>query len=258
MSSDEASELTLGDRLAAARDASFALASFKKHPRSSGSSGAYAIGAGEGVEVAEAATSTAIPSGGSGKFERRTRPGTSIKPRARKDEPRLISSKRPVAFGRTRCLGIEEQGPVGVGRSFDPRFEGHCGELHEEHVERNFEFLEGLREKERAELRKDLQNRPADSQLRSKLRKMEADEARKKAELRRRNIREELKAEEKKKVKEGKRPYFFKESDVREREFQAKFADLKARGGVQKYIEKRRKRHASKDRKHLLPRRDTE
>jgi ribosomal RNA-processing protein 36 len=63
-----------------------------------------------------------------------------------------------------------------------------------------------------------------------------------------------LKKEEKEKVKLGKKPFFVKEAAVRERELELKFADLKAAGGVQKFIEKRRKRHASKDRR-LLPNR---
>lgn len=249
MSSGEESGQTFGDRLAAARDESWARASFRKPGRSESTAGIQAAGTEtDGKPGNLVAADAANP-------EKRARPGTSLKRRARKDAPREISSKRPVPFGRSRCLGIEEQGPVGVGRSFDPRFEEHCGELHDEHVDRNYLFLDGMRDKERSELRKELQERPADSGLRSKLRKMEAEESRKRSEERRKMIRDELKSEEKEKVKQGKQPYFFKESDVRERELQAKFADLKARGGVQKYIEKRRKRHASKDRKHLLPRR---
>lgn len=172
--------------------------------------------------------------------------------RKRKDCPREISSRKPVPFGRTRCLGIAEQGGPRSLRPMDPRFEDHCGTVDEEHVERNFSFLNNMRERERRQVKQKLTKDPGNESLRASLRSMEAEEARRKTRTRRREIVKELKEEEKEKVRQGKKPYFFKESDVRERELQAKFQDLKAVGGVRRYIEKRRKRQASKD-KRLLP-----
>jgi ribosomal RNA-processing protein 36 len=179
----------------------------------------------------------------------------SVARRARKDCPREISSQRPVPVGRSRCLGIVDGGE-GRARPFDPRFEAHCGSIHEEHVERNFSFVDGIREKERADVKKILNADPSNDELRAEVRSMEAQESRRRALARRKAIRSDLIAEEKEKVKRGKMPFFVKESSIRERELEAKFADLKASGGVKKFIEKRRKRLAGKDRKLLPERRD--
>jgi ribosomal RNA-processing protein 36 len=178
----------------------------------------------------------------------------SVAKRSRKDCPRELSFRRPVPVGRMRCLGIFDGGREGHVQPYDPRFESHCGSVNEEHIDRNFSFLDRIREKERAEAKMLLEADPSNAVLRTKVRSMEADESRRRALLRRKAIRSELVAEEKEKVKLGKKPYFVKESAVRERELESKFVGLKAAGGVKKFIEKRRKRLASKDRK-LLPQR---
>lgn len=175
--------------------------------------------------------------------------------RHRKDCPREISSHRPVPAGRTRCLGIinntlESHG--GRERPCDPRFESQCGNLSEDHIARNFKFVDDLREREKAQAKMLLHADPKNDALRARVRAMEAEDSRRRAYTRRMQIRADIKREEKEKVKMGKKPFFPKESDIRERELQAKFADLKASGGVRKFIERRRKRNTSKDRK-LLP-----
>jgi ribosomal RNA-processing protein 36 len=183
--------------------------------------------------------------------------GAQVVRRSRKDAPREVSSRRPVPCGRARCLGIEAAtgGGGGGGRRFDPRFEEHCGELDEVGFGRRFGFLDALREKEREEMRRAVARGDGGPDACELLRKAEAEEARRREAARREAIRVELKAEEREKVRNGKKPWFFKESDVRERELRLKFGDLKKVGGVQKYIEKRRKRSAAKDRKHLPERR---
>jgi ribosomal RNA-processing protein 36 len=178
----------------------------------------------------------------------------SVAKRSRKDCPRELSFRRPVPVGRTRCLGISEGSREGHVQPFDPRFESHCGSVNEEHVDRNFSFVDSIRDKERAEAKKLLEADPSNDVLRTNVRSMEADESRRRALTRRKTIRSELMAEEKEKVKLGKKPFFVKESAIRERELESKFVGLKAAGGVKKFIEKRRKRLASKDRK-LLPHR---
>lgn len=173
--------------------------------------------------------------------------------RGGKGRPREISSRKPVPVGRERCLGIEE----GAGRTrsvrggFDPRFEEHCGELREEHFERNYEFVQGIREKSRELLQK-ASGKDADAA--EKLKKMEQEDLRRRIVLRRREVLKKAREEEKEAVRQGKKPFFMKESQLRKMQIEAKFKELKGSGGVKKYIEKRRKRLASKDRK-LLPER---
>lgn len=234
MSDSDSSGPTLGERLAAARAESAARATYAR-PSPAADSGSGTAEGDDGTPPA------------------RRGPGAAVARRARKDAPREVSSRRPVPFGRSRCLGLDA-GAGATGRVLDPRFEEHCGELREEHVRRNFQFVEGLEEKEREEIRKVLGKGGGTAEMRTRLRKEEDELKRRKEEDRRDEIRKQLKREEKEKVKIGKKPWFFKESDVRERELEAKFEDLKKQGGVQKYIEKRRKRSAAKDRKLLVAR----
>lgn len=177
---------------------------------------------------------------------------TTVSKRNSKKGPREISSRRAVPLGRDRCLGIG----ASFKKAVDPRFEEHCGKLHDEHIERNFAFVDGLREKEVAELQNAVRKKPFDEDARAQLHSAEAQQARRKAELRKKSIVAEVRRKEKAAVKEGKTPYFMKKSELRELELEAKFNELKQKGGIKKYIEKRRKRAASKARKHLPSRRD--
>lgn len=191
---------------------------------------------------------------------RTTRAPESVVKRTKKSRPREISSKRPVPVGRDRCLGIDD----GLGRersvrkAFDPRFEDHCGDLREEHVERNYSFVNGLREKRKSELEQTLKKDNTNEDAARELRGMEEENNRKKVVLRRRQILQKVRQEEKEAVKRGKKPYFLKEKDLRKLEVEAKFKELKQSGGVNKYIEKRRRKLASKDRKLLPGRRERE
>lgn len=184
----------------------------------------------------------------------------SVAKRTKKSRPREISSKRPVPVGRDRCLGIDDgQGRErSVRKAFDPRFEDHCGDLREDHVERNYAFVNGLREKRKSELEQTLRKDNSNEEAGRELRRMEEDNNRRKVVLRRRQILQKVRQEEKEAVKRGKKPYFLKEKDLRKLEVEAKFKELKQSGGVKKYIEKRRRRLASKDRKLLPGRRERE
>uniref|UniRef100_A0A146KY01 rRNA biogenesis protein RRP36 n=1 Tax=Lygus hesperus TaxID=30085 RepID=A0A146KY01_LYGHE len=58
-------------------------------------------------------------------------------------------------------------------------------------------------------------------------------------------------SEEKKKVAQGKKPYYLKRSDVKQLGIAKKFLQHQKGGNLDHFIEKKRKRRASKDRKHL-------
>ncbi|KAI0565480.1 ribosomal RNA processing protein [Gracilaria domingensis] len=179
----------------------------------------------------------------------------SIGGRGKKSRPREISSRMPVPVGRERCLGIDKGTQESrTVRKFDPRFEEHCGDLLEHHVERNYAFVRSLRKSEKKTVQERLKKNPEDYEASHELKSMEQDEVRRNALLRRRDILDAYKKDEKEAVKRGKQPYFLKEKDVRNLEMKARFEELKKKGGIKKYIQKRRKRLASKDKK-LLPKR---
>lgn len=175
--------------------------------------------------------------------------------RGSKSAPREVSSRRAVPQGRDRCLGLDSSGGTGERKAFDPRFSDHCGDLREEHVSRNFAFVDGLRAKETAALAAAVRRDPADEEKAAALRAAQASAKRREADNRRKEIVAETRKKEKEAVKEGKRPYFLKKRELREIEMKRKFRELKEKGGLKKYIEKRRKRITSKDRKRLPERR---
>lgn len=177
----------------------------------------------------------------------RRRAGAAVARRARKDAPREVSSRRPVPCGRARCLGEEERTKRGV----DPRFAEHCLEEDEGAAGVRYGFVGDMLEKEVRELRRVVQN---GGEGREELARMEREVERRKVEERRGREKAEARKAEKAKVADGKMPWFDKAGEVREREAFGKYEELKKTGGVQKFIEKRRKRSAAKDRK-LLPER---
>ncbi|THU74948.1 hypothetical protein C4D60_Mb04t38770 [Musa balbisiana] len=56
-------------------------------------------------------------------------------------------------------------------------------------------------------------------------------------------------------AKRGKRPYYLKKSEIRERKLIQKYNELKAAGKLDSYIEKRQKKNASKDHRYMPYRR---
>lgn len=199
---------------------------------------------------------TLLPSGRFGKFASGSeRPPKSTSSRAKKSRPREISSRRPVPVGRERCLGIDSGAEQSRSlKKFDPRFEEHCGDLRGGHIERNYAFIQSLRASERKHLEDAVKANPTNEEAVERLRSMEQDEVRRRAVERRKDIMNNVRQQEKEAVKRGKQPYFLKEKDIRKLELKAKFEDLKKKGGVKKYIQKRRKRLTGKDKK-LLPNR---
>lgn len=172
--------------------------------------------------------------------------------RANKNRPMEISSKKPI--GRFREV---IQVPKKVAR--DPRFESLCGNLDEEGFKKRYNFLyENELPAEKEELKKmmktsndpevigELKNRLAwiDKQLKSASAKRSD-----------RDILSEHKKKEREAAKQGKQPYYLKKSDIRKQKLIEKYKDLKASGKLESFIEKRRRKNASKDHKYVPYRR---
>lgn len=185
---------------------------------------------------------------------------------SRHDAPRELSSRRPVPFGRDTCIGIKPSAKFGrTVRVFDPRFEDHCGDLRSLHVERNYDFLQEERNRRKTELEALVRRGKAGKQKKNansetaalfedaekELERMAQADSRHKAELSRREIQKEVKEREKEKVRRGKKPYFMKERDLRRLELRKRFDDLKEKGSVKKYIEKKRRKLVGKQKKLL-------
>ncbi|KAK8914489.1 hypothetical protein KSP39_PZI023987 [Platanthera zijinensis] len=168
--------------------------------------------------------------------------------RANKNRPMEISSKAQV--GRFREV---IQAPKRVVR--DPRFESLCGDFDTEGYKKRYSFLYEVElpaEKEKLlklikkskdpNVIEDLKNHISwiDKQLKPSSHK---------------NIESHILSEHIKKEKEaakhGKRPYYLKKSEIRERKLVNKYSELKNAGKLDSFIEKRRRKNASKDRRYM-------
>lgn len=191
-----------------------------------------------------------------------------------KSGPRELPSNRPVAVGRDVCIGLHrfETDVQRTVKRFDPRFEDHCGELRDMHVERNYAFLAEQREQRRKSLeevvartqqhqkrkngsKKEKSHNSTKAEAVHAERELEAirqNDLRRNAILRQREVLQQVKEDEKEAVRRGKNPFFLKKKDLRRKELRARFDDLKKqKGGVNKFIAKRRRKLVGKDRKFM-------
>ncbi|XP_068665371.1 uncharacterized protein [Aristolochia californica] len=172
--------------------------------------------------------------------------------RVNKNRPTEVSSKKHV--GRFREV---IQAPKRVVR--DPRFESLCGTLDNDGFRKRYSFLfEAQLPTEREKLKKKIKktNDPKgitelkshiswiDKQLKSGP-TMNTDA----------KILAEHKKKEQEAAKLGKRPYYLKKSELRERKLIEKYNDLKEAGKLEAYIERRRRKNASKDHRYVPYRR---
>lgn len=59
-------------------------------------------------------------------------------------------------------------------------------------------------------------------------------------------------------MKQGKQPFFMKRSETKKQELIAKYKHLKATGGLEKVVQKRRRKNAMKDHRYVPASRNTE
>lgn len=166
----------------------------------------------------------------------------------RSDEPLEMSSKKPVAFGAPEFRQSDSK----RAQFRDPRFDEFCGDLNETFFESEYSFLNEQRETEINAIRKELRkckNIEKRKELQSLLSQYQQELTEKQRQSRLRKKLGALKAEERSKISEGKKPYFLKKSKVKEIALHEKFDQLKKSGKLQKYMEKKRKSNAAKDRR---------
>ncbi|XP_050230397.1 uncharacterized protein LOC126679419 isoform X2 [Mercurialis annua] len=168
--------------------------------------------------------------------------------RANKNRPMEASCKKPV----TRFREIF-QAPKKVIR--DPRFESLCGNLDVDGFRKRYNFLyEDNLPAEREELKGQLKKSKdpkvveqlkhdislIDKELRFESKK-QTDAA----------ILAEHKKKERVAAKNGKQPFYLKKSEVRKQRLVEKYNKLKESGKLESFIEKRRKKNASKDHRYM-------
>jgi ribosomal RNA-processing protein 36 len=198
---------------------------------------------------------------------------TQSKKKKSKHAPTEVSSKRSDFFKRG-AINLNESGigvEIGAHRykPMDPRVSSLSGHLNEEQFEQNFAFVEEIRNKEIAQLKKRIQARKVSGKKGQQMRKrlkisggsLEEDQEQlhtmvgEKSEIQRRKINRAAKQSVKKKMREevvdGKHgAYFLKRKEKKRMELEAKFEVIRNTGGdkaVDKMLAKKRRKNKSRD-----------
>ncbi|KAH0493791.1 hypothetical protein TgHK011_000442 [Trichoderma gracile] len=177
--------------------------------------------------------------------KKKSRIDTSSK-RSSKHAPQEMTSKKPVSRRR-------EILPDPRRKARDPRFDALTGPLDETKFARNYAFLDEYREKEMADLRaqiKKTKDEYAKEELKRQLLSMESKKkARQKKEEEARLLQEHRK-KEKELVAQGKQPFYLRKSEQKKQLLLNRYANM-SKGQVDRAIERKRKKVASKEKKEL-------
>lgn len=174
--------------------------------------------------------------------------------RKNKNRPSEISSKIDPSLNHIKKV-IKVQPTVEKTKKIDPRFDSLYGEFDKRVFERNYKFLNGIKEKEKKKLRKKLkQNGPGEKKQKVKLllQRIENQDR----EKQRINVQERIKLEQKLKVsealKDGKKPQFLKKRELKILQLVGQYEDLKSQGKLNKHIKQKRIRKMGNEKKTLF------
>ncbi|KAL1522411.1 hypothetical protein AB1Y20_017401 [Prymnesium parvum] len=205
--------------------------------------------------------------------------------RENKNQPRILSSKRPVGCFRVAPGLKAEAGASNAANLRDPRFDPMSAGaklneqswrkaysfLFEQQAQRIQEIQEQLRVSGKAAKSKSCKSGggakkrrakariiapEAEEQLRAELTKLLNQQKLDQQKQREQEVLRAMRKEEVAAVKEGKGVFFPKKSAIREQLLRAKYDDLKKSGKLDKFLAKRRQRLANKQHKRLPGRRD--
>lgn len=138
-------------------------------------------------------------------------------------------------------------------KSKDPRFEGD--QLTEEdraQFRRRYGFIDDMQSEELKQLKKAIRREKNGEELERLKYAKNVMESRIRSERDmdlRRQIKTEHNREQKLRAEQGKSTYFLKDSELEKRVQTKKFEDLEKQGALERYMAKKRKRQASKDKK---------
>lgn len=176
---------------------------------------------------------------------------SNIEKRKNKNRPREMSSKK-------RVPRLRQVIPVKKQMTRDPRFDELSGTFNQEKFDKAYSFLDDIKTNERKCLKKEIcktKQPEKKQQLESLLRRMEQQAAAKKSEDAKREAEKKRKKAELELVKQGKRPYYLKNSEKKKLELAEKYKRLKSSGKLEKYLKRKGKKMTNKERKKMPHRR---
>ncbi|KAI9266939.1 hypothetical protein BY458DRAFT_210433 [Sporodiniella umbellata] len=166
--------------------------------------------------------------------------------RENKHRPMEMSSKKAVGRLRT-VVSLQSE------KRRDPRFDKLSGNFNQDLYEKSYGFLKEYNKSEMEMLKKRIKKeRDAETQenLKAMLIKMTSAEKTDEDKKRKQSLIRERKKQESELVKQGKKPFFLKKSEKRKLELMDRYQKMGDKA-VDRVLEKRRKRNATKDRKRL-------
>ena len=165
----------------------------------------------------------------------------------KKSEPIEISSKHQ-DFKARKVVDVHNR------KIRDPRFDALSGNYNEEMFEKSYDFINDIKRQELEAVKKQLKkvkNREKKEQLKSLLRKMRQETKLKESKKKMKELERNRKEEEKTLIEKGKKPFYLKKSDRKKQELVERYKELKSGGKLDKYLSKKRKRNAMKEKKKL-------
>jgi len=182
------------------------------------------------------------------KLLKKKRGPQAIKKRENKNRPMEISSKKPVSRYR-EVIEVKKK------KSRDPRFDNLSGKYNEDLFKKSYKFLSEMEDNEMNMIQekiKKTKNPLEKEKLTRVYQSLKSKKETEKDKERRQAIKREWRKKEMQRVKEGKKPYFLKKADLKRMELIDKYKNTKSKS-IDKILEKRRKKNASKEHK-LMPR----
>lgn len=175
--------------------------------------------------------------------------------RDNKNRPSEVSSKvvpllNPIKKIKPQIKTTEEK-----VKRIDPRFDSLYGEFDKRVFDKNYKFLNDVKEKEKKKLQKKLKQKGSDerkNQVKLLLQRIENQDR----EKQKMEAQEKIKLDQRQKraeaLKEGKKPQFLKKRESKLLQLVGQYEDLKSTGKLNKHIKQKRIRIAGNEKKTML------
>ncbi|KAI9091254.1 hypothetical protein DFS34DRAFT_584596 [Phlyctochytrium arcticum] len=171
---------------------------------------------------------------------------TKLEKRASKNAPIEITSKRSV--GRRRDV-VE----LPKNKTRDPRFDPLAGKLNEGLFNQSYGFLRDYQQDEIEDLRKKVvveKDVDSKTKMERNLKRLESQMLARQKKEKRQEIVRDWRKKEAELVQKGKKPWQLKQSDIKKLELIDRYQHMKKKD-LDKLLEKRRKKNASKEKRFL-------
>ncbi|CAG0881638.1 unnamed protein product [Cyprideis torosa] len=169
----------------------------------------------------------------------------AVPKRANKNRPREVSARRPP--GSREVVAVSSK-----AKHRDPRFDPLCGDYKPELWKKSYSFIEDMR-KEELETVKNQMKDETDEEKRERMKdlvkRMQNQANAREVEEAREERKKKAKQEAIEALKQGRKPFFKSDAHLRKEELEEKYKKLKSSGELKKFLEKKKKRLSSSERK---------